>query len=114
MYAKYLKERENKEIQETDYGFVIYQVNNDEKYIYAIDVYVAKEHRGRGFGSSLMDFVAKKGKEIGCDKFYTSADRSSLGYENSMLAILNYGKNRKIKYSHTEPGTTLDYYLMEL
>jgi predicted GNAT family acetyltransferase len=54
LWAKYIKEREGKEIIEHDYGFAVYKIN-EEKTCYIEHIYVDDDFRGKGLASVLCE-----------------------------------------------------------
>ncbi len=98
MYAKYKKERENKEILESEIGFDIYFFEND--YVYIEDIFVEKEYRKGKEASRLADEVAKIAKEKGINKMLGSVRPSSKGSTSSLKVLLGYGF--KLASSHED------------
>lgn len=37
--------------------------------VYLEDIYIKPEYRGMGFGKNILSFIAKRGKEQGCERF---------------------------------------------
>ena len=89
LYAKYKKERENKETLENDYGFCIYE--ETPLGIYIEDLYVLPEVRKSGIASNFANEVKEIAKSKGLTYLFTSADKKALGWETSVKAIESYG-----------------------
>lgn len=92
LYGKYVKERENREIVETDHGFATFQYcgyENTECYI--IDLYVLPDHRKKGVASQLADRIAEMAKEKGCQYLSGSVDPTANGATDSVKTLLAYG-----------------------
>ena len=83
MYKEYIKERENKEMIETEYGFCIYKINRDHVYIQ--DVYIKKEYRNQnkctGFIEAVEDIGKKLGKDVSISSFCIIANNWRGGKE---------------------------------
>lgn len=89
LFGQYIKERENKEIVENDYGFATYTFVNDGVYIE--DIYVIPSHRKSSIASELADAVAKVAKDKGLTKLYGSVVPSTQNSTISLKVLLAYG-----------------------
>lgn len=89
LFGDYIKEREGKRIIEEDYGFVVYQIFNDQCYIE--DIFIEKQCRRAGLASELADEVVLKAKECGCKTLLGSVVPTANGATESMKALLAYG-----------------------
>lgn len=89
LFASYIKERENKDIIETDKGFATYYFVNDGCYIQ--DIYVNPDHRKECVAADMADQIASIAKEKGCDKLYGSVSPSANGSTSSLKVLLAYG-----------------------
>ncbi|MBT4446279.1 GNAT family N-acetyltransferase [archaeon] len=50
------------------YIFLITNDLHDQPYALLEDVFVAEEHRGKGFGKQLIEHAVKKARDLGCYK----------------------------------------------
>lgn len=89
LYAKYVKERANKECLETEQGFAIYVVWEDGVYIE--DIYVLPEFRKSGVASALADEIVLKAKELKKKRIYGSVCPQANGATDSLKILLAYG-----------------------
>ncbi len=100
LYAEYIKEREDAEIEYNEHGFMTYKEDVDG--IFLIDAYIIPEKREKGIINELLTNIIKK---TGIKKYYTSVDTRANGWEISQLAILKSGftvlkkNNYEIYYS---------------
>ena len=89
LYAQYIKERENRDIIEIDYGFLSYRIFEDECFI--CDIFVIPRLRKTGAVNYLTDEVTKIAKKAGCKylaaKVYVTAPYASEG----LLRNLHWG-----------------------
>lgn len=88
-YANYLKEREGKEVYESEEGFISYVIEGDECYIETI--YVAPIFRRLSSGTNMANIVATRAKEAGCKFLSGSSDPRAHGATDAMMAMLTYG-----------------------
>lgn len=89
LYAHYIKERENAETLEREYGFAIYKLEKD--HVYLQDVYVIPSRRGEQLGTALLQEVESIAKVKGLPKMYTSIVPSTQLATNTMKIVLNLG-----------------------
>lgn len=89
LYADYKKEREGKEVLETEDGFAVFSVLKD--FIYIEDIYVVPEKRKTGVAASLADQICSKFKEQGFSKLVGSVDVTAKGSTDSFKVLLAYG-----------------------
>ncbi len=89
LFAQYIKERENKEIIESDIGFATYYFVDKNCYIQ--DIFVKSDFRKSGEASRLADEISKIAKENGCTKLYGSVVPSAKGSTESLHVLLHYG-----------------------
>lgn len=61
LYAKYIKEREGREIIEKDYGFITYSI--EDEYIFIGDLYIVPEERRNGHVKELTQSLVDLAKE---------------------------------------------------
>ena len=88
-YLEYIKEREGKEVYETPYGFVIYELKPD--YCYIQDIYVVPAMRKAKVASHLADEVTALAKAKGCKHLLGSVDPRANNAHTSLLVLLGYG-----------------------
>lgn len=86
-YALYIKEREGKDIIETEQGFATYYFDEDSVYI--ADVYVRPEYRNKNVAKDFFETIEEIAKEKGLKECITYADTSAKGYEISKSALLS-------------------------
>ncbi len=95
MYARYLKERENKEMLQTERGFAIYGYDCVPgvpfKHVYLQDVYVLPDSRKQGVGSKISDLVAAEAKSKGYGIMISSLDCRAKNPDVSLKALQAYG-----------------------
>lgn len=89
-FAKYKKEREGKEVLETEHGFAVWYQLNPEV-VYLEDIYVDLYHRQEGLASKMADEVAKIAKEKGCTKMLGSVNAQAHGADTSIRVLHAYG-----------------------
>lgn len=87
--AKYLKEREDMDSIETDYGFVIYKITGDN--VYLRDIYVEEQFRQVNHCYKLADKVVEIAKEQGCKTMTGSVAVLAKNPEISIKTLLGYG-----------------------
>ena len=88
-YADYLKEREGKEVLETEDGFVTFQISGAECYIQ--DIYVVPEKRQSRVATVLADCVKDIALAKGCTWLSGSVSPSTSNSHKSLLVLLGYG-----------------------
>ncbi|MCB9798455.1 GNAT family N-acetyltransferase [Candidatus Nomurabacteria bacterium] len=61
--------------QKVGFAFLVVIQNNKHKEPYGLleNVYVELEHRGKGYGKSLVQAVMEKAKELGCYKLVANS-----------------------------------------
>lgn len=91
MYAKYLTEKSDDLILETDKGFATYRYINGGKSVYIIDIYVLPDYRQSQEASTMADNVVALAKEKGCTELIGSVIPSSKGSTTSLKVLLGYG-----------------------
>lgn len=90
LFAQYIKERENKEIIENDYGFVTYYfLTNGDCYIE--DVYIVPEKRRSNLASEYGKQIEIIAKERGSKKIIGSVDQNANNKTESLKFLLSYG-----------------------
>lgn len=94
-YARYLRERESKEILEHEHGFTIYGYNCvpgiDFPHCYIEDNYVVPEHRKKGIAKQMADKICAQAKAGGFRILLGSVDGKAKNAHDSMLVLIAYG-----------------------
>ncbi len=90
LYAKYISEREDKEIIETDKGFATFLIYPNKE-CYLQDIYVLPEYRKSGYATDLADSVVLLAKEKGCNKLSGSVCSDDKNATRNMKVFLAYG-----------------------
>lgn len=86
-YALYLKEKYNRKLEESDNGFIEYDIFPDgSMYIYTL--FVDKESRNKGEGKALETYILEKEKPyvVFCD-----IDRESNDWEITLAQLTGKG-----------------------
>lgn len=89
-YAKYLKERTDDKIIETEQGFCTYRYLN-EKQVYIIDIYILPEFRQRWHATSMANVVCHEAKAKGCSEVIGTVVPSCKNANESIKALIAYG-----------------------
>lgn len=90
LYKEYIKEREDKDIIESDSGFATYKIfNNGECYLQ--DIYVVPNKRKSGLASEMADQVVDIAKENGCHTLLGSVCVDGNEPTRNLKVFLNYG-----------------------
>lgn len=89
LYGQYIKERENFEIIEDEFGFASYIISGDECYLR--DVYVVPEQRRSKKCFELADKVAAIAKYKGCTFMTGTVYPGANGSTESLKVLLKYG-----------------------
>lgn len=89
LYAQYIKEREDFEMVEDEFGFASYKIFGAECYIR--DIYVVPEKRKTAIGTSYMEKITELARESGCTHLTGTVFPAANGASESMAAILRGG-----------------------
>lgn len=89
LYAAYIKEREGKEIIETDKGFLTFSIMKDG--IYIEDVFTSPDHRHSGESLQLVSQVSEIAKERGLTKLFCSVIPTANNSTLSLKVVLAHG-----------------------
>lgn len=90
LYAQYIKEREEKDIIESDEGFATYKIfDNGECYLQ--DIYVIPAMRKSGLATEMADKVVAIAKEKGCHTLIGSVCLDTNNTTRNMKVFLAYG-----------------------
>jgi|SRR5580698_4575598 GNAT superfamily N-acetyltransferase len=88
LYAEYIKEREGKDIVESEKGFATYQIfDNGDCYIQ--DIYVAPEFRKTGLAVDMQKEIAQIAKEKGCSALMGSISLDDKNASRNLRIMLN-------------------------
>lgn len=90
LYADYIKEREDKEIIESDKGFATFKIfDNGECYLQ--DIYVVPNHRKSHYATEMTDKVVAMAREKGCNILIGSVCTDDKYATRNMKVFLAYG-----------------------
>lgn len=89
LFAEYLKEREGKEVLETEVGFAIYSFNGTECYL--SDIFVRAGLRRSGAATELADEVSERARIAGCKILSGSVNPRLKSATTSIKVLLGYG-----------------------
>lgn len=89
LYAKYIKEREGKEIIELENGFATYRFLNE--HVYIEDIFVEKEHRKDHLAASMADIIADIARKRNYSKILGSTCLNAQNPTISLKVLLSYG-----------------------
>lgn len=106
LYAAYLKERENADVFETDWGIAVYKWGSDN--VYLQDIYVIPEMRQSGLGVELMEYVEAEAVQRGIYKMYGSVAPST-PFSDSMLRIM-----LKLGFKLSSSGPDMIYLIKDI
>jgi GNAT superfamily N-acetyltransferase len=90
LYAKYLKERTNDHILETEQGFATYRYLNKTQ-VYIIDIFVLPEFRRQHIGRMMFEKICAEAKSLGCTEVIGSVAPNAKNANDSLKAIVSYG-----------------------
>jgi hypothetical protein len=93
MYAKYLKEKTQDQIVETDKGFVTYRYLADGKTVYIVDIYVLPDWRQTYAAKAMADNIVEEARKKGCNQLLGSVVPSNKSSTTSVKVLLAYGMN---------------------
>lgn len=88
-YAKFIKERENKEILENDYGFASYQFTPDGVYIE--NVYILPPFRKSGIAVDFEKEITKIALEKGYKYLYSSVAINTPDCSENLCRMIKHG-----------------------
>lgn len=91
LYARYLRERTQDEIIETDKGFATYRYLNEQKTVYIVDIYVLPDLRKSGIASELANFIVEIAKVKGAKELIGTVTPSAKNSADSIRVLLGYG-----------------------
>lgn len=91
LYSRYIQEKTNHHIIETEQGFATYQYLNEGKTVYIMDIYVIPEARTSKVASTLADTIAGLAKSKGCTEILGTVQPSLKNSTFSLKVLLGYG-----------------------
>lgn len=104
MYADYMKEKENLESYECEYGFITYKKMKDALYIG--DFYVKPQYRGSKHTTAMSNYVETIAKEAGCTMMLAEVNTKDNKPEQGMYVQLRHG----YKFSHIVNNSIIYFY----
>lgn len=90
LYQDYIKEREDKDIVESDKGFATFSIYPNKE-CYLQDIYVIPEHRKSGYATEMTDQVVAIAREKGCNTLVGSVCTEDKNATRNMKIFLAYG-----------------------
>lgn len=99
LFSDYIKERKNRNIIETEHGFVTYGFTSQDE-CYLEDMYIVPQFRRKKHGTALVNELFNKAKEGGAKVVYTTIVPTTNGSTASLLSSLQYG----FKLLRSEPN----------
>lgn len=87
--SNYLKERENVDSIESEYGFATYFISGDECYIK--DIYIEKQFRELNLASKLADQITEIAKERKCKYLTGTVCPLAKNSTVSLKVLIGYG-----------------------
>lgn len=91
MYSKYLREKTDDEIIESEYGYATYRILNEGKSVYIVDLYIEQEFRKKGIASQMADLIVEAAKKNGAKELLGTVIPSAKGSTDSLRVLLGYG-----------------------
>lgn len=88
-YALHVKERHNRDIIETDFGFLTYTIFENECFIH--DVFVKEEFRKTGMVRKLTDKLIEMAKERNCSYLAGKVQMSDPNKDEILLHNMKWG-----------------------
>lgn len=89
LFAEYIKEREGKQIIESDKGFATFKVF-DNKECYLESIYVKPEYRETGLATDMANEISEIAKEHGCTSLIGSVCIDDVAVTKNMKVLLAY------------------------
>jgi ribosomal protein S18 acetylase RimI-like enzyme len=89
MFPEYFKELKNLELYQTEYGFVLYRIQNEGQ-LYIRDLYVKPEYRRGGLGFKMADELVELAKKQGCTMMIADVEPTNGNATSSVKFILAY------------------------
>jgi GNAT superfamily N-acetyltransferase len=95
MYGRYLIEKTNDHILETDKGFATYRYLDENKTVYIVDLFVLPDFRKEHVASTIADQIVELARHVGCTKLLGSVVPSNKNSTDSVRVLLAYGMSLK-------------------
>jgi ribosomal protein S18 acetylase RimI-like enzyme len=89
LYAEYLKELENRDTVEHEWGFATFSTNGD--FCYLDNIYVKPDHRRSRLATALANEVELIAKSRGCKILIGTIVPSLPGSTDRLVAALSFG-----------------------
>lgn len=91
LYFDYLKEREGKEVVETESYFFTYKHFGKNKQLYLSDFYVVPQSRNQKVGTEAMNKVIEIAKSLNCSHVACTTDTNTNNWEKAASGLIGYG-----------------------
>lgn len=101
LYAKYIKQRDDREMLEDENAFVIYKIVGEECFI--VDMFVEKDSRGSSKFKSLLDSLSNIASENKCKVISANIHLIDVGATHAFRSALQFG----FKLARAENGILL-------
>ena len=108
LYKQYLKEREDKDILISEFGFAVYKIEKDS--IYLQDVYIIPSMRKKGLTKEFSNKIENIGKELNKKAILTSFCLEAKNWKISKKVIKQCG----FKYFTKDRWNKVIYCIKEL
>lgn len=89
-WADYIKERENCDTIENEYGFITYALTPGQQ-CFIRDFFVTHEHRNKGYGKELWGELFVLALKHDCQRFVAQVDARAGRASHSLSVILAHG-----------------------
>jgi hypothetical protein len=89
MFEKYMKERQNADLYQTDRGFIFYRIEGFECFI--VELFVEEEHRGSSALKELIETVELQAKDCECKALTGNIYLSDKGCNRTLNAAFKMG-----------------------
>lgn len=90
LYAQYLKEREDCEVLENEFGFLAYRITPGHG-CFIRDFFTVPEERGKGHGKALWAELQMLAQKHDCTDFVAQVDTRTKTANESLNIILAHG-----------------------
>lgn len=109
MFNDYAEERGfGARIHYTEFGFITYHIDKEERECYIEDLYVIPEARQKKIASTLADYVCTIAKNQGINTVIGSVNKLADNREISKKALLGYGMEK------VDEDEEMEWYLKEI
>lgn len=89
LYGQYIKERDETEILEKEFGYITYKILNNELHVF--NLFVVKDQRNTGLGFKLCKELETLAKEKGCTRAMTTVVLGISTQTEALKFHLRYG-----------------------